>query len=189
MTGLSLSQWRAWLISEYQCQVAEVAAFAMIAARCSHHTQAASFFTNIADQLLRGRPTVLAAAAALDIDERELAQAPLRPGVHEFTGFVSWLALHGTIGETALVVRHDWILYCAACAALADAVSPQVSGPPPIVLRYLKGYASPPQQVLDAARALVDQALRDGEPEAQVTRSVSLTAITLEGFWRAVLAA
>lgn len=187
-TGLSVSQWRAWLTGEYHCQIAEVAAFATMAARMPHDARAAAFFTELAQLILRGRPALLAAAAAVDLTERDLVDAPLRPGVHEFTGLVSWLALHGEAGEIALVVRHDWILYCAACAALATAVSQQ-AGAPETTRQYLEGYGTPPPQILDAASALADSALRDGASEARLTRSLPLAAITLEAFWDAILVA
>ena len=66
-TGLSVSQWRAWLTGEYHCQIAEVAAFATMAARMPHDARAAAFFTELAQLILLGRPALLAAARPIRV--------------------------------------------------------------------------------------------------------------------------
>ena len=188
---LTREHMRRWLAAEYQCQNAEIAAFSAMGARFVGDDRIVGFVLEVARTLVSGRAAMDKAAGAAGLTRAEMG-AWLLPGVHEFTGLVSWLALHGTPAEVAAVVHDDWLLYCAACAELGrvlvegDGKYSENEPLPADVLDYLRAYSNPPRQIIDEAAALVKAALAETGDVASISRSLPLVEPTLNAFWRAV---
>lgn len=175
---------RRWLASELHCQDAEIAAFCAMGARFAGDDPAVAFVIDVVNALLGGRQAWDAAAASIGATRAELAADPT-PQAHQFTGLVSWLALHGTPGEVALVVHDDWLLYCAACAELGTLLT-GATDTPPAVVDYLNAYGSPPGHVIGAAADLVMESLARPAEAPLVHRSQPLVALSLSAFWNGV---
>ncbi len=180
---LDVEHLRRLIASELRVEPAEIAAFTRLARRLPAGA-AHDLFRDVAGAATAARPTLLDAAAAMDLTENGRAT----DGAEAFADFISGVGRNAQAGAAAAILRADLMLWCALCAELTHALGRSAIPVPDPVLRYLGVYAQAPPRILRACARVIADALADGEDPASISQAAQRVGPALHGYWRSVAA-
>ena len=166
---------------EYQIIRADRRSFLLLAARFPD-PPAGELFTGLAAGESLALDQLMALAETLGMDRDDLERYEPLPGCQAYPGYVSWLALNGARGDTALALIANFGAWGSYCGSVAESLRARY-GFDDRACGFFDFFATPVPEIEEQAVAVAQADIDAGTPPARARRYARLIQAYELSFW------
>lgn len=182
---VSLDNLRAFAVEEYNIIRSDLRSDSHLVSRFGGDPAARSFFSGLAQGEIIALDLLLNFAAALGLDEEDLAAWEPRPGGQAFPAYVTSLASYGSSADVAAAFLVNFAVFGENTGRMSAALKSQY-GFEPEEVAFFDFFATPIPGFEDAGVAVMVEGLLDGAEPRAIRRAARLLQAYELLFWDAV---
>jgi pyrroloquinoline quinone (PQQ) biosynthesis protein C len=176
---------RAFAGEQYNIIRSDLRSQAVLLSRFGGSSSARSFFVDLVAGETEALDLLLRFAAALGLDEQELAAYEPRPGAQTYPSYVAWLASFGNQADAAASFLVNFAVFGENTGRMAAALRDRY-GLSSEQTAFFDFFAAPVPGFEEAALAVIAEGLEQGAEPRLVKRSARLLQAYEKDFWDTV---